>query len=248
MKGTLHKTESGWEVIVIQATLHGPLLQSLPLFDGDYYEVNRSDQYNHGKEVEFEIFDNRQRCNCACHRDPNITHFVACCNDGYKTDNLGHVNYYAKLVDQKHIPMKGGEGWDKILNKAIEDKATRPLTEEDAWPEYPTRLQQLQIQIAEECFRKYPNNELLYPTDELKDAYKAVVIDGLGEWRLDSYNKPEYPEVKIICPRCKTLMPCSCNSSWDTIMAESGSWDDSEILAYIIKNYNPPTKKQDNDK
>lgn len=36
--------------------------------------------------------------------------------------------------------------------------------------------------------------------------------------------------------------------TWDIIMAESGSWDDSEILAYIIKNYNPPTKKQDNDK
>jgi|688.fasta_scaffold138043_4 hypothetical protein len=34
---------------------------------------------------------------------------------------------------------------------------------------------------------------------------------------------------------------------WDIIMAESGSWDDSEILAYIIKNYNPPTKKQDNE-
>jgi hypothetical protein len=62
---------------------------------------------------------------------------------------------------------------------------------------------------------------------------------------MPEFDDPKYPEVKIICPRCKALMPCSCNSSWDTIMAESGSWDDSEILAYIIKNYNPPTKKQD---
>ena len=70
------------------------------------------------------------------------------------------------------------------------DKATRPLTEDDAWPNYPTRAQQLHIQIAEECFRKYPNNEELYPTDDLKDAYKAGVIDGLKEWTLDSYNPP----------------------------------------------------------
>jgi hypothetical protein len=202
MKGRLHKTENGWEVIVVQATLHGPLLQSLPLFDGDYYEVNRSGQYNHGKEVEFEIVE-----------------FPVPPTNGPVSNS---ISKYAKLVD----------------------KETRPLTEEDAWPDYPTLPQQLQIQIAEECFRKYPNNEILYSTDELKDAYKAGVIDGLKEWRLDSYDKPEYPEVKIICPRCKTLMPCSCNSSWDTIMAKSGSWDDSEILAYIIKNYNPPTKKQ----
>ena len=72
----------------------------------------------------------------------------------------------------------------------MEDKATRPLTEDDAWP--------------------------------------------------------KYPEVKIICPRCKAIMPCPCNLTWYDIMAESNSHDDSEILAYIIKNYNPPTKKQDN--
>jgi len=168
MRGTLHKTESGWHVINMQATLNGPLLQSLPILDHGYVNGPGLSDSDEGQEVEFEIFDNRQICNCACHRNADITHFVACCNDGYKTDNLGHVNYYAKLVD----------------------KATRPLTEKDAWPEYPTRLQQLQIQIAEECFRKYPNNEILYPTDELKDAYKAGVIDGLKEWRLDSYNPP----------------------------------------------------------
>lgn len=49
------------------------------------------------------------------------------------------------------------------------------------FPQYPTKSQQLQIKIAEECFKRYPNNELLYPTDDLKDAYKAGVIDGLKE-------------------------------------------------------------------
>lgn len=85
-----------------------------------------------------------------------------------------------------------------------EDMADKKYTEDDAWitmkegditvnfipmpefdnpkyPEYPTRAQQVLIQIAEECFRKYPNNKELYDTDELKDAYKAGVIDGFKE-------------------------------------------------------------------
>ena len=63
----------------------------------------------------------------------------------------------------------------------MEDKATRPFTEDDAWPKYPTRADQLRKQ------------------------------------------------------------------TWQQIMEESGSWDALEILNYIIKNYNPPTKKQDNE-
>lgn len=70
----------------------------------------------------------------------------------------------------------------------MEDKATRPLTEDDAWPEYPSKFQQLQIKIAEECFRKYPNNKDLYTTDELINAYKAGVIDGFKE--AQNYNSP----------------------------------------------------------
>lgn len=93
----------------------------------------------------------------------------------------------------------------------MEDKTIRPLTEDNAWitmkegditvnfkpmpefddpkyPKYPTRAQQVLIQIAEECFRKYPNNKELYDTDELKDAYKAGVIDGFKE--AQNYNSP----------------------------------------------------------
>jgi hypothetical protein len=84
----------------------------------------------------------------------------------------------AKLVDNWSIMKEG----DITVN-------FKPMSEFDE-PKYPTKLHQLQIQAAEACFRKYPNNEELYPTDELKDAYKAGVIDGLREWRLDSYNPP----------------------------------------------------------
>lgn len=59
MKGTLHKTESGWHVINMQATLNGPLFQSLPLLPSDALGlfIQDTDSKNDGKEVEFEIVD-----------------------------------------------------------------------------------------------------------------------------------------------------------------------------------------------
>jgi hypothetical protein len=116
MRGTLHKTENGWQVWyhAKEDLFYGNTgVRILPLHSDDAAGlfIQDTDSTHDGTEVEFEIFDNRQICNCACHRNADITHFVACCNDGYKTDNIGHVNYYAKLVD----------------------KATRPLTENDAW-------------------------------------------------------------------------------------------------------------------
>jgi hypothetical protein len=243
MKGTLHKTESGWVVkyYIMRESSHAihPNEYTLPILDHGYVNGPGLSDSNEGQEVEFEIIDNREICNCACHKNADITHFVACCNDGYKTDNFGHVNYYAKLVN----------------------KATRPLTKEDAWPEYPSKLHQLQIQVAEACFKKYPNNEELYPTDELKDAYKAGVIDGLKEFTLDSYDRAKYPEVKIICPRCKVLMPCECNPpkqtgllnsikanpSWDRILKEfisaNSQTNPLTFELWLVDNYNPPTKK-----
>jgi hypothetical protein len=151
MRGTLHKTESGWQVWyhAKEDLFYGNTgVRILPILDHGYVNGPGLSDSDEGQEVEFEIVE-----------------FPVPPTNGPVSNS---ISIYAKLVD----------------------KATRPLTEKDAWPEYPTRLQQLQIQIAEECFRKYPNNEILYSTDELKDAYKAGVIDGLKEWRLDSYNPP----------------------------------------------------------
>lgn len=145
-------------------------------------------------------------------------------------------------------------------------------TEDDAWPEYPTRAQQVLIQIAEECFRKYPNNKELYTTDELKDAYKAGVIDGFKEWTLGSYDRHKYPEVKIMCSRCKALMPCECNkakslvdlmrpysdmmnSNWDNIIREFHIATQQVpkgappliFECWLVENYNSPTKKTKNE-
>jgi hypothetical protein len=155
------------------------------------------------------------------------------------------ISKYAKLVDYSWIKMKEG---DITVN-------FKPMPEFDdpKYPDYSTRAQQIHIQIAEECFRKYPNNKELYTTDELKDAYKAGVIDGLKEWTLDIYDRPKYPEVKIICPRCKDIMPCECNSSWDDVwkafyMAEKQVPEGARRLiidVWLTENYNPPTKKQD---
>jgi len=44
-------------------------------------------------EVELETIDNRQPCDCSCHKNPNMVHFVACCNDGW----IGEVTQKLKL-------------------------------------------------------------------------------------------------------------------------------------------------------
>lgn len=141
MKGTLHKTESGWQVWyhAKEDLFYGNTgVRILPLHP-DAYSVNgpMKDVVTswEGQEVEFEIVE-----------------FPAPPTNGPVSNN---INRYAVLVD----------------------KTIRPLTEDDAWPEYPTRADQLRKQ------------------------------------------------------------------TWQQIMEESGSWDALEILNYIIKNYNPPTKK-----
>ena len=63
MKGTIIKTERGWEVINVQATLNGPLLQSLPLHPNDVKQIaewsqifdNIEGRIASSPEVEFEI-------------------------------------------------------------------------------------------------------------------------------------------------------------------------------------------------
>jgi len=44
-------------------------------------------------EVEWEDIDNRTPCTCVCHRQPDVMHFVACCNDGF----LGKIEHKLKL-------------------------------------------------------------------------------------------------------------------------------------------------------
>ena len=58
MKGKLHKTKDGWHVINMQATLNGPLLQSLPLIDNGHIDGLKLYDSNEGLEVEFEIVSN----------------------------------------------------------------------------------------------------------------------------------------------------------------------------------------------
>jgi len=172
MKGTLHKTESGWQVWyhAKEDLFYGNTgVRILPLIDSDYYEVNRPGQYNDGKEVEFEIFDNREICNCACHKNPDITHFVACCNDGYKTDNLGHVNYYAKLV-HNWLTMKEG---DITVN-------FKPMPEFDdpKYPDYPTRAEQLREQAWDVIWKDFRANK--------NASYSWALL----EYLRDNYNPP----------------------------------------------------------
>jgi hypothetical protein len=240
MKGTLHKTESGWQVWyhAKEDLFYGNTgVRILPILDHGYVNGPGLSDSDEGQEVEFEIIE-----------------FPVPPTNGPVSNS---ISKYAKLVDYSWLTMKEG---DITVN-------FKPMPDFDdpKYPDYPTRAQQIHIQIAEECFRKYPNNKELYTTDELIDAYKAGVIDGLKEWTLDIYDRPKYPEVKIICPRCKALMPCECNpprqtsllnsirtnSSWDTIIREFHLATQQVPIGapplifecWLVENYNPPTKK-----
>ena len=159
MKGTLHKTESGWQVWyhAKEDLFYGNTGVRILLLRPD--EPLLVDKRWEGQEVEFEIVDYSQKCK-----------------------ECGEIVERGRSC-MKGCFMKPGNfvATDKLQYAKIIDKATRPLTEDDAWPEYPTRADQLRKQ------------------------------------------------------------------TWQQIMEESGSWDALEILNYIIKNYNPPTKKQDNE-
>ena len=62
LKGTLHKDDNGkWHVIHFQATLNGPLFQSLPIVK-DTFDINNPSPIvvlKEGKEVEFEVVDKK---------------------------------------------------------------------------------------------------------------------------------------------------------------------------------------------
>lgn len=161
MKGTLHKTERGWVVkyYIMRESSHAihPNEYTLPLIDNGYIDGLMLYDSNEGLEVEFEIVD-------------------------FPSNS---ISKYAKLVSKEYlvnaswITMKGGEGWDKILDKAIEDKATRPLTETDA---YRTRLDQLREQAWEEVIREFYRDAQKVPM-----GAPPLMIEC---WLAENYNPP----------------------------------------------------------
>jgi hypothetical protein len=130
MKGTLHKTESGWQVWyhAKDDLFYGNTgVRILPLHDGDYFEVNRPGQYSEGKEVEFEII-----------KYPNPPH-----NPTYHSIDIA-AKLIDKVQDSEWITMKEG---DITVN-------FKPIPEFDE-PAYPTRLDQLREQAWEEIIREF---------------------------------------------------------------------------------------------
>lgn len=85
-----------------------------------------------------------------------------------------------------------------------------------------------------------------YPNPPHNPTYHSVDIAA----RLVSSKQP-FGEVKMICPSCKTLIPCSCNSSWDTILKEFYLAEQQVPIGapplifecWLVENYEPPKKK-----
>jgi hypothetical protein len=95
MRGTLHKTESGWQVWyhAKDDLFYGNTgVRILPLHDGDYFEVNRPGQYSEGKEVEFEII-----------KYPNPPH-----NPTYHSIDIA-AKLIDKVQDSDWLTMKEGD-------------------------------------------------------------------------------------------------------------------------------------------
>jgi hypothetical protein len=253
MRGTLHKTESGWQVWyhAKEDLFYGNTgVRILPLHDGDYFEVNRPGQYSEGKEVEFEIVANEG--------EPLGTG-----EQPYKQ--------YAKLVDQRPTTMKGGEGWDKILDKTIQDKA-------EAFTDghYHYRGKDAFIVGYKQGLKDVNDivkKQISDFTIDLKESTSTYVkqncegaIFGLNRL-LQALNKQDSEWITIkgdnitvnFKPMPKFDEPISLlnsirdNSSWDTIIkefhiatqqVEKGA---SPLIfeIWLTENYNPPTKKQD---
>ena len=168
MKGTLHKTESGWQVWyhAKEDLFYGNTgVRILPILDHGYVNGPGLSDSDEGQEVEFEII-----------KYPYPPH-----NPTYHS-----IDVAAKLVDKATRPVTEDDAW-RTMKEGDITVNFKPMPEFDE-PSWVSRAQQLHIQIAEECFRKYPNNEELYTTNELKDAYKAGVIDGFKE--AQNYNPP----------------------------------------------------------
>jgi hypothetical protein len=142
MRGTLHKTESGWQVWyhAKDDLFYGNTgVRILPLLSGDELGlfIQDTDSKNEGKEVEFEIVE-----------------FPVPPTNGPVSNS---ISIYAKLVD----------------------KATRPITETDA---YRTRLVQLREQAWEEIIREFYRDAQKVPI-----GAPPLMIEC---WLAENYNPP----------------------------------------------------------
>jgi hypothetical protein len=93
MKGSLSfKTDKGWIVEYAEKDFTGmPCVGSrLSLYPGDEDYVITTPNYQNmidgaSCEVDFEIFEIKDRCHCHCHNSGGmiVRHIMACCHDGY---------------------------------------------------------------------------------------------------------------------------------------------------------------------
>ncbi len=95
MKGTLLHNGYYWIVRYNVATKRGmndkPIIQEIVVSREVNDMLNEAFNNKFTRDVDFEIVEDKELCNCACHHDSGIVHFVACCNNGYI------VTEYAKL-------------------------------------------------------------------------------------------------------------------------------------------------------
>jgi hypothetical protein len=113
---------------------------------------------------------------------------------------------------------------DKLVDNIIKEEMG------DAWKESYEKAKQ--ETTLEEAAKEFANNSASCDYEEGINVGKYQGFIEGAKWQQDMADN---------------WLTMKEGEGWDIIMAESGSWDDSEILAYIIKNYNPPTKKQDNE-
>ena len=243
MKGILHKTESGWQVWyhAKDDLYHGSIrVRILPILDHGYVNGPGLSDSNEGLKVEFEIVSN-------------------------EGEPLGKgeqpYKQYAKLVDKVFVPMKGGEGWDKILDKAIQDKA-------EAFTDGHYHYRGKDAFIKGYKQGQEDTKGMRYTEEDMREMYAYAKNDNTNlENYLQALNKqdsewitikgdnitvnfkpmPEFDDPKY--PDYPTRPEQLREQVWDTIWKDfranknaSYSW---ALLEYLRDNYNPPTKKQD---
>jgi hypothetical protein len=161
MKGTLHKTGSGWQVWY---HAKGELYHSsirvkiLPILDHGYVNGPGLSDSDDGQEVEFEI--------------------VA--NEG---EPLGRgeqpYKQYAKLVDKATRPVTEDDAWLTMKEGDITVNF-KPMPEFDdpKYPDYPTRLDQLREQAWDTIWKDFRANK------------NASYSWALFQYLEDNYNPP----------------------------------------------------------